>query len=80
MQGVIDITHIEPRHFAALFAVPSPSGVKVIELAEYFPSEAAAWAALQDESSPTHPAVPVVEWMREQYLTDKNARVEKLQI
>lgn len=80
LECVIDIDHIEPGNFAALNAVPSPSGLLVVELAEYFPSEAAAWQALQDESSLAHPAQLCTEWMKEQYLTDKSARVERLVI
>ncbi|NMC14552.1 MAG: hypothetical protein GYA34_16900 [Chloroflexi bacterium] len=80
LQCVIDIDHIEPGNFAALYAVPAPPGLHIIELAEYFPSEAAAWEALQDDSSPAHPAAPVLEWIKEQYLTDKSARVERLLI
>jgi len=78
LECVIDVNHIEPGHFAALYAVPSPSGLMIVELAEYFPSEEAAWQALQNDESPTHAARPCNEWMKEQYLTDKTARVEKL--
>lgn len=80
LECVIDISHIEPGHFAAFYAVPSPSGLMIVELAEYIPSEEAAWQALQNDESPTHAGRPCNEWMKEQYLTDKNARVEKLEI
>jgi len=80
LECLIDIDHIEVGHHAALYAVPTPSGVGVVELAEYFATEIAAWQALQDDESPAHAARPCSEWMREQYLTDKNARVQKLDI
>lgn len=77
---VINIDHIEPDHFAALYAVDSPTGLLVVELADSFPNEAAAWQALQDESSPAHPPRVYTEWVFEQYLTDKTAQVEQLAI
>lgn len=33
---VINIDHIEPHHFAALYAVDSPTGLLVVELAGHF--------------------------------------------
>lgn len=80
LEFVIDISHIELGHFAALTASPSPSGLMIVELAAYFPCEAVAWSAIQDDESPTHAAKPAVQWMKEQYLTDRNARVERLSV
>lgn len=77
---VINIDHIEPGKVAALYAVDSPTGLLVVELADSFASEAAAWQALQDESSPAHPPRFYKEWVDEQYLTDKTAHVERFQI
>ena len=77
---VINIDHIEPGHFAALYAVDSPTGLLVVELADSFASKAAAWQALQDLNSPTHPPRFYTEWVSEQYLTDKTAQVERLAI
>jgi hypothetical protein len=77
---VINIDHIEPDHFAALYAVDSPTGLLVVELADSFASEAAAWQAIQDEHSPAHPPRFYTEWVGEQYLTDKTAQVERLAI
>ena len=77
---IINIDHIEPDHFAALYVVDSPTGLLVVELADSFASEAAARQALQDESSPVHPPRLYTEWVGEQYLTDKTAQVERLAI
>ena len=77
---VINIDHIEPGHFAALYAVDSPTGLLVVELTDSFASEAAAWQALQDESSAAHPRRFYTEWVGEQYLTDRTAQVERLAI
>jgi len=52
----------------------------VVELAGYFDGEAAAWAALQEGDSPAHSPKVCTDWMKEQYLTDKSARVERLEI
>jgi hypothetical protein len=80
VECVLSIDHIEPGRFAALYAVDSSSDLLVVELAESFPSEAASWQALQDESSPTHPPRFYKEWVGEQYLTDKTARVERFDL
>ena len=77
---VVNIDHIEPGRFAALYAVDSPTGLLVVELADSVASEAAAWQALQDENSPLHPPKIYTEWVDEQYLTDKTAQVERLAI
>lgn len=80
IDSVINIDHIEPGHFAALYAIDSRTGLLVVELAEIFASETAAWKALQDETSPAHPPLPYSDWVGVQYLTDKSAQVERLVI
>jgi len=77
---VINIDYIEPGKFAALYAIDSPTGLMVVELADNFAGKAAAWQALQDESTPAHPPRFYTEWAGEQYLTDKTAQVERLAI
>lgn len=77
---VIDIGHIEPGRFAALYAVDSSTGLLVVELADNFVSETDAWRAIEAESSPALPPRFYDEWVGEQYLTDKNAQVEHLSI
>lgn len=77
---VVNIDHIEPGKFATLFAVDSSTGLLVVELADSFASEALAWHALDDESSPAHPPRFYAEWVGEQYLTDKPAQVERFEI
>lgn len=78
LECVINIDHIEPGHFAAFYLMHAVSDWLVVELAGYFAGEASAWAALQDEDSPTHSPKLCTDWMKEQYLTDKSARVERL--
>ena len=80
MECILNIDHIEPGRFAALYAASSSTGLLVVELSETFASEAEAWRALEDHSSPTYGPKFFKEWMDEQYLTDKSARVEKLRI
>ncbi|MDD4803283.1 MAG: hypothetical protein PHF24_10175, partial [Syntrophomonas sp.] len=80
IECVLNIEHIEPGHFAALYAVQSTNGLLGVELADSVTSEAAAWQALQDDSSPAHPPRFYKEWVVEQYLTDKTAQVERLEV
>jgi hypothetical protein len=77
---VINIDHIEPGRFAALYAVDSRIGLLVLELAETFASETAAWQALRDENSQAHPPLFYSDWVGVQFLTDKTAQVERLAI
>jgi len=77
---VVNIDHIEPGKFVALYSVESPTGLLVVEMADIFASETAAWQALDYESSPAHPPRLYKEWVNEQYLTDKTAHVERMEI
>jgi len=77
---VIDIEHIEPGRYAALYAVDSYNGLLVVELEDSFASEAEAWSAIETENSPTLSPRVFDEWVGEQYLTDKSAQVERLSV
>lgn len=77
---VINIDHIEPGKFAALYAVDSSTSLVVVELTDIFDIEAEAWQAIKDMSSPADPPRTLKEWMQEQYLTDKTAQIERLAI
>lgn len=77
---VVDIEHIEPGKFAALYAVDSSIGLLVVELEDSFANEAEAWMAIETESSPALSPRFFDEWVGEQYLTDKNAQVERMLI
>ena len=77
--GVLGIDHIEAGGFAALYAVGSANGLMVTELAGYFNSKAAAWQAL-DNDDDTYPPLVFEEWVEQQYLTDREARVERLEL
>lgn len=76
---VIDIAHVEPGCFAALYVLPSTDGLAVFELTDHFPSEDAAWQALEARAD-HYPPLIFEEWVGQQYLTDKNAKVEKLDL
>ncbi|HWP96385.1 MAG TPA: hypothetical protein VN426_06010 [Syntrophomonadaceae bacterium] len=77
---VIDIGHIEPGRFAALYAIDSSTGLLVVELADNFASESEAWKAIETESSLAFPPRFFDEWVQEQYLADKSAQVEQLSL
>ena len=76
---VASIDHVEPGCFAALYAVNSVDGLAVVELADCFNSEAAAWEALASDHE-TYPPVLFDDWVGQQYLTDKTARVERFEL
>lgn len=76
---VVSINHINPGCFAALYVIPSTDGLEVFEMTDHYESEAAAWQALTDNNE-TYPPVIFEEWVVNQYLTDRNAKVEQLKI
>lgn len=75
---VVNIDHIEAGCFTALYAVNSVDGLAVVELADCFSSEAVAWEALASDGE-TYPPVLFDDWVGQQYLTDKTARVERFE-
>ena len=79
MECVVSMDHIEPGCFAALYVVPKSGGLLVFELCGLFPDAAAAWQALADRDE-TYPPLLFEEWVSQQYLTDRNATVEKLKL
>lgn len=76
---VVNISHIEPGCFAALFACNTAEGLAVVELAEHYGSEAAAWEALANEAE-TFAPVLFDDWVGQQYLTDREAKVERFEM
>ena len=75
---VASIDHIEPGCFAALYVVNTVDGLMVVELADTFDNEAAAWEALANKEE-TYPPVLFDEWVGQQYLTDSEAKVERFE-
>jgi hypothetical protein len=77
--AVVSIDHIEPGCFAALYARPSVDGLVIFELAAYFKSKDDAWEALAGDHE-TYPPVLFDDWVDQQYLTDREAKVERLEL
>ncbi len=77
---ILNVDHIEPGLWAALYAQQTPDGLVVAALSDYFATPKAAWQALDDPASPSQPPRPFPDWAGEQYLTDRNAGVEKLDL
>ena len=67
----------QPGCYAALYAMSSPEGLEVFEMSDYFPSRTEAWEALQHDSE-TYPPEVFENWVKQQYITDKSATVERL--
>lgn len=76
---VVDINHIEPGSFVALYAVNAVNGLAVVELAGYFKNVAAAWEALNNNCE-AYPPVLFDDWLEQQYLTNREATVEMLDL
>lgn len=74
-----DISHIEPGCYAALYAMPTDEGLEVFELCNYYRREADAWEALSNQAEAYLPVI-FEEWVTQQYITDKHATVEWLEL
>ena len=77
---VTEIDHLRPGYWAAFYLPLEGKEPSVVELNDRYPSESDAWQALEDHGFHAHRAQPFNEWVKEQYLLDKNARVERLEI
>jgi len=75
---VASIDHIEPGCFAALYVMDSPDGLEVFELTNNYSNKTDAWEAIQYNED-TYPPEIFEEWVGQQYITDKNATVERLE-
>ena len=79
MECVVNIDHIEPGCFAALFVMPASRWLMVFELCGWFQNAAAAWQGLANREA-TYPPLLFEEWVGQQYLTDRGATVERLKV
>lgn len=77
---VADIDHIRPGYWAAFYLPLVAKEISVIELTDRYPSKQDAWQALEDHGFRAHRAQPFNVWLTEQYILDRNARVERLEI
>jgi hypothetical protein len=76
---VASINHIEPGSFAALYVMESNDNLEVFELTDYYPNRQEAWEALQHNAD-SYPPEIFEDWVKQEYITDKNARVERLEL
>ncbi|MEQ8200390.1 MAG: hypothetical protein ABRQ24_03090 [Syntrophomonadaceae bacterium] len=77
---VADIDHIRPGHWAAFYLPLEARENSVVELTDRYPSQTDAWQALEDHGFRAHRAQPFKVWLTEQYILDRNAKVERLEI
>ena len=75
---VVSIDHIEPGYFAALYVESTDQGLEVFELPGCFRNKDDAWQALSEDAE-TYPPEIFEDWVVHQYLTDHNAKVEKIE-
>lgn len=79
VECVADISHIEPGCFAALYTMRADEGLEVFELCDHYRREADAWEALENLAEAYLPVI-FEEWVGQQYITDRGATVERLEI
>lgn len=77
LEVIINADNIEPGTFAALYAEMQGDQVMVWELANTFYSIEEARVAL-DNSTDTYDPVPFHQWVKDQYWTASEVKVEKI--
>lgn len=77
---ILNVDHIEPGRWAALYAQQTPDGLVVTELSDCFATPKAAWQALDEPASPGQPPRLFQDWAAQQNLTDCSARMENLDL
>lgn len=80
LKCVAEIDHIRPGYWAAFYLPLETKEVSVVELADRFPGENDAWQGLEDHGFHAHRAQPFKAWLSEQYILDRDAKVERLEI
>lgn len=80
LKCVIDIGHIRPGCWAAFYLPLEAPELSAVELPDRYPGEREAWQALEDQGFRPHRAQPFMVWLAEQYILDRNAKVERLEI
>ena len=77
LKVIINADNIEKGAFAALYAYMQGDQVMVRELAQTFYSREEARAAL-DNPTDTYDPVPFHQWVKDQYWTAKDVKVERV--
>jgi len=77
LEAIINADNIEKGTFAALYARMQADQVMICELADTFYSMEEARAAL-DNPTETYDPVPFQQWVKDQYWTAKDVKVERV--
>lgn len=80
LKCVAEIDHIRPGYWAAFYLPLEAKEVSVVELPDRFPGKDHAWQGLEDHGLHVHHARPFNAWLPEQYILDRDAKVERLEI
>lgn len=78
VDAVIDASVIEAGTFAALFAITEGSELLISELTDRFSSREDAWAALEAVQEETADLEPFTQWLKDQFWSAKNVKVETI--
>lgn len=79
LEIVVKADNIEKGLCVPLIAYMDGNQLMITELTDDYYSSQDAWQAIEDNASSYSPA-PFYEWVKDQYLTAKNVRVEQVKI
>ncbi len=77
LEIVVQADNVEKDLCVPLIAYMDGDTLVIIELAQDYYNPEDAWQALK-ENSPTYAPVPFYDWLKDQYLTSKNVKVERI--
>jgi len=80
LKCVTEIDHIRPGYWAAFYLPLEAKKPAVVELPERCPGQTEAWQALEESGFRPDRARPFMDWLAEQYILDREAKVERLEL
>ncbi|HZJ83997.1 MAG TPA: hypothetical protein VFD02_00455 [Syntrophomonadaceae bacterium] len=77
LEIVVEADNIEKGLLVPLIAYMDGNTLAIIELTQEYYEKDQAWQALET-SAPAYAPVPFYDWVKDQYLTSKNVKVERI--
>lgn len=79
VEAIVYADHIEPGKCVPLLAEMDDEDLMITEFTNDYYYPQAAQRAI-DKKEDSYPPVPFYEWVQNQYLTDKNVKITKIEI
>ncbi len=77
LEIVVTADNIGKDLYIPLIAYMDGNTLVIVELAQEYHNPEQAWQALEEDAS-TYAPIPFYDWVKDQYLTAKNVKVERI--